>query len=359
MARMLRTAMALGALMALPTSAGALTLGTTQRPTAFPSLRCDQPKWGVPHVYYQPVSLPSLPSSRAPSGGSITSWSTQQFGAGDPGGTIALAIVHPTEAGITVTAYDTQLLPATIGRDDLVFTPTRPVPIAGGDFIGIWGPDDHSGCMYSGGEQTEAVAFGPMPTLASGASTTVKQMSWNRADVAAEMGGPLPEDPKPPAPDPTPTPTTPTAPGAPIAGAAPPAVPPIPTFRPDGRPLVSVGKGGDVTVDTGQNVGCSTPGPCIVISTAVTYYGTGGVEAARVAAKAKPKRKKVTVGTRRFTVPAGGNADVTLKLNATGRKAFKKAGKLKLSITTTIKQAGAKDVVKARSITIKAPKKKK
>ena len=150
--RALLTATAIAAIV--PAGASALTLGTTEAPTAFPSLRCDQPIWGKSHVYYQSVTLPGLPSSAAPTSGVITSWRTNQFGSGDPGGTIALVVVSPTEDGLKIGASDVQLLPATISREDLVFTPAKPVPIAAGQFVAIWGPDEHSGCEYSGGRAT-------------------------------------------------------------------------------------------------------------------------------------------------------------------------------------------------------------
>jgi hypothetical protein len=355
-----RLAVAALAAAVLPAGAGAVTLGSTVAPTAFPSLRCDQPIWGTGHVYYQAVTLPGMASSAAPTSGAITSWRSNQYGSGDPGGTLALVVVHPTETGVRVVAADQQLLPATIGRGDLVFTPARPVPIAAGDLVGIWGPDEHSGCQYSGGERTEAVARAAIgPTLSAGASYPVIQQSFGRVDLAAELGAALP--------DPTPDPGSPTGTGAPSGGgggdptpATPtpgtPTTPFLPIFGPDGKPLVST-KGSTVTVDTGQNAGCSEAGPCIVITTAVVYYGTGGSVAARAAAKPKPKPKKpVVVGTRRFTIPAGGNADVTFPLNATGRRTLAKQGKLRLAITTTIRQGTAAPVTAKRTITVKRPR---
>jgi hypothetical protein len=360
--RALLTATAVAAVV--PAGASAVTLGTTEAPTAFSALRCDQPIWGKSHVYYQSVTLPGLASSAAPSSGVITSWRTNQFGSGDPGGTIALVVVSPTEDGLQLGASDVQLLPATISREDLVFTPAKPVPIAAGQFVAIWGPDEHSGCEYSGGESNEAVTRAAIAsqTLTTGASYPVIQQSFGRVDLAAELGA------APPAPDPgNPgggggpsggggAPAAPGTPAAPGGGGTPAPVPLPPAFGPDGKPLVS-GTGSTVKVDTGQNVGCSEVGPCVVITTAVAYFPGGSVTAA--SAKKKPKSKapeSVVVGTHRFTVPAKGNANVTFNLNKSGRSALKKQGKLKLSVTTTIRQGTATPVVAKRTITIKPPR---
>ena len=147
-------------------------------------------------------------------------------------------------------------------------------------------------------------------------------------------------------------PAAPGIPAAPGGGGTPATVPPPPAFGPDGKPLVS-GTGSTVKVDTGQNVGCSEVGPCVVITTAVAYFPGGSVTAASAKKKAP---KSVVVGTRRFTVPAKGNADVTFNLNKSGRSALKQQGKLKLSVTTTVRQGTATPVVAKRTITIKPPR---
>ncbi len=346
-----------------PAGASAVTLGTTEAPTAFPSLRCDQPIWGKSHVYYQSVTLPGLASSMAPTSGVITSWRTNQFGSGDPGGTIALVVVSRTEDGLKIGASDVQLLPATISREDLVFTPARPVPIAAGQFVAIWGPDEHSGCEYSGGESNEAVTRAAIAsqTLTTGASYPVIQQSFGRVDLAAELGAgpPVPEPGNPGGGNPSGggTPATPGTPTTPGGAGTPAPIPLPPAFGPDGKPLVS-GTGSTVTVDTGQKVGCTEIGPCVVITTAVAYFPGGSVTAAS-AKKKKPKSKapkSVVVGTRSFTVPAKGNANVTFNLNKSGRAALKRLGKLKLSVTTTIRQGTAAPVVAKRTITIKQPR---
>ena len=89
---------------------------------------------------------------------------------------------------------------------------------------------------------------------------------------------------------------------------------------------------------------------------------------ASVAAKAKPKQKRtgnqkpertlVGVGSRRFTIPAGETADVTFKLNRKGRAALTKAGKLRVEVTTTVRQGTSAPVTSKRTITIKPPKPK-
>jgi hypothetical protein len=351
-----------------PAGASALTLGTTEAPTAFSALRCDQPIWGKSHVYYQSVTLPGMASSMAPTSGVITSWRTNQFGSGDPGATIALVVVSRTEGGLQIGASDVQLLPATISREDLVFTPAKPVPIAAGQFVAIWGPDEHSGCEYSGGESNEAVTRAAIAgqTLTTGASYPVIQQSFGRVDLAAELGAgpPVPDPGNPGDGDPSDggggAPATPGTPAAPGGGGAPVPVPFPPTFGPDGKPLIS-GTGSTVKVDTGQSVGCSEVGPCVVITTAVAYFPGGSVTAAS-AKKKKPKPKapkRVVVGTRSFTVPAKGSADVTFNLNKSGRGALKKLGKLKLSVTTTVRQGTAAPVVAERTITIKQPARSK
>jgi hypothetical protein len=347
--RLTRPSIALAAAFAclLPAGATAITLGSTQAPTAFSALRCDQPRFGTGYAYYQAVTLPGLPSSMAPSSGAISSWRTDQFGAGDPGGTIALVILHPTLTGVSVSAIDMQRLPAVIPRGDITFTPSTPVPIGAGDFIGIWGPDDSAGCFFSGGERTEAFAYAAVgPPLTVGGPYGVRQQGFNRVDVAAELGA-APAGPTPPAP-----PTSPHPPSVPTG-------PSTPTFGPDGRPLVG-GSGRVVTVDTGQRVGCSEAGPCTVITAAVTYFPTGGqviaAAAARRHGRARARRAKpVLVGRRRFTIPAGGRAKVVFPLNRAGKSGLRRFGRLRLVVTTTVTQGTARPAVARRRFTIRAP----
>lgn len=351
---LLRAALAVAAIAALvPSTASAITLGSTVRPTALTSARCDQPKFGIGHVYWQAVNLPGLPSSAAPTSGSISSWQTDQFGGGEPGGIVALAVVRPSDAGVTVIAKDVRTLPPVIPKEDVVFVPETPVPIAQGDFIGIWGPDDKSGCIFFGGENNEfwgRAAIGPI--LNVGGPFPITQQFAARVNIQAELGpgGPTP----PPTVEPPPLPPT-----------LPPVTPPPgPTFGPDGKPLVD-GSGKEVTIDTGQNVGCTEAGPCKVVTTAATWFGTGGPASASAGKKKSGKRKpsakrtRVVVGTRTFVVPAGKTADVTFKLNRKGTSALKAAGKLRIEIVTTVKQGAATPVTSKRTMTVKQPKEPK
>lgn len=356
--------LAAAAAFAAPSAANAITLGTTEpvTPTHFPALRCDQPIWGTSHLYYQSVTLPGLTSAQAPTSGMISSWRTEQFGAADPGGTIALVVVRPTKDGVRIMAKDVQTIPATVPKGDIVFTPATPVPIAAGDYIGLWGPDEHSGCEFSGGKSTESVtraAVGPNFTI--GAIFPTITQAFGRVDVAAEMGaGPLP-----PGYEPVDGSGGGDTGGGPATGPGPgpgPTTPIPPKFGLDGKPLVG-GSGKNVTVDTGQNVGCTEAGPCTVITTAAVWFGTGGspanaakAKAKKKAGKKKPTRKLVVVGTRRFTIPAGKTADVTFTLNRKGRTALVKAGKLRVEITTTVRQGTAAPITAKRTITIKPPK---
>ncbi|HEU4702260.1 MAG TPA: hypothetical protein VFS37_07220 [Conexibacter sp.] len=318
-----------------PASASAITLGSTDRPTALAAMPCDQPSFrDLGYLFYQPVTLFGLPSSQAPTGGTIASWRSDQFGSGDPGATLALVIVRPTRDGVQVVGADVQTLPPTIPREDVVFTPSRPLMIAAGDFIGIWGPDDRAGCAFSGGRSSEAFAYAEVgPTLTVGSAFPVRQQSFNRVNVAAELspgvGGPTP-----------PTPTPPSTPPGP------------PTIGPDGRPTVSR----DGQVSAGQNVGCSTAGPCRVVTTAVVYYTTGQVIAAAAARGRRARRRTLVVGRRTFAIPAGGSAAVTFPLNRAGRRALARLGRLRLTVTTTVAQAGARAVVARRTFTIRAPR---
>lgn len=346
--RPLRRSIALAAGLAclVPAGASALQLGTTERPGTggggFSAMPCDQPSFrDLGYLFYQPVTLFGLPSSQAPVSGTITSWRSDQFGSGEPGATLALVIVRPTRDGVQVVGADVQTLPAVIPREDVVFTPSRPLGIAAGDFIGIWGPDDRAGCAFSGGRSTEAFAYAEVgPTLTVGSAFPIRQQSFNRVDVAAELS-PGANAPAPPAPSAPPIPPAPPSPS---------------TIGPDGRP--SVDRSGQV--GTGQSVGCSEAGPCRVVTTAVTYFTTGGVYAASARARSgrrgRARRPKpVVVGRRSFTIPAGDSATVTFPLNRAGKSALRRFGRLRLTVTTTVQQGTAAPVVARRVFTIKAP----
>ena len=134
--RHLRPALALAAALAClaPAGASALQLGTLERPTAFTALECNQPTFGVGSIAYQSITLPGLPSSRAPYSGAITSWSTDQFGSGTVGGQVGLVILTPSLTGVTVRSVHMETLPGPrMVRGGIAFTPSPAVPIAAGD----------------------------------------------------------------------------------------------------------------------------------------------------------------------------------------------------------------------------------
>jgi hypothetical protein len=109
-------------------------------------------------------------------------------------------------------------------------------------------------------------------------------------------------------------------------------------------------------VGTGQSVGCSEAGPCTIVATAVTYYGTGGVYAARARSRGRARRARaVVVGRRTFTLAAGARAAVTFPLNRAGRSGLRRFGRLRLVVTTTVTQGSTTPVVARRVFTIRVP----
>ena len=87
--------------------------------------------------------------------------------------------------------------------------------------------------------------------------------------------------------------------------------------------------------------------------------GSVGVTAtmpAASAASAKKQPKLVTVGKGSAKLANGQSRKLTFKLTAKGKKALKKAKKLKLSVTVVVTGAGGKKVRVTRTIVVKAPK---
>jgi hypothetical protein len=73
---------------------------------------------------------------------------------------------------------------------------------------------------------------------------------------------------------------------------------------------------------------------------------------------ASAKRHRTVVGRGTGTVKAGKRLKLKFRLTKAGRKALKKAGKLKLAVTVTVTGAGGKPVSTSRSIVVKAKKSK-
>ena len=65
-----------------------------------------------------------------------------------------------------------------------------------------------------------------------------------------------------------------------------------------------------------------------------TFYDN----AVKLVASAKGSKKQVSIGSAKSTVAAGATSKVAVKLNAKGRKLLKKAGKLKVISTVTVKR---------------------
>ncbi len=64
-------------------------------------------------------------------------------------------------------------------------------------------------------------------------------------------------------------------------------------------------------------------------------------------------RKTVVVGSARATLGDGASKTLTLKLNAKGRAALKRAGKLKLQVVVSAKSAAGKTVTTTKTVTVK------
>jgi len=100
-----------------------------------------------------------------------------------------------------------------------------------------------------------------------------------------------------------------------------------------------------------QNVDCTGPGPDCAASTAAS----GSVPANLASASAK--RKTIKLGGSSFKVKSGKKGQVTVKLTKKGLRALKRAKRLKVTVTITVKR-GTSTVTKKVKVTLKAPKRR-
>lgn len=102
---------------------------------------------------------------------------------------------------------------------------------------------------------------------------------------------------------------------------------------------------------------------CKVLATLTTTEKLRGSKLVAISAKkhrrAKTRTKKVTVGARTVTIPAGKTVTVTVNLNATGRKLLARYHKLPVHLTAVLVTGRQRTTVIAQNLTVKPKKKKK
>ena len=95
------------------------------------------------------------------------------------------------------------------------------------------------------------------------------------------------------------------------------------------------------------------------MTTQVNCPGAGTLTGTLTALGKTRATKKPVLGTSSMSVSKAGKVTLKVKLNAAGRKALKKKGKIKAKLTIRFKPTGAgKASSKSKTVTLRAPKKK-
>jgi hypothetical protein len=106
--------------------------------------------------------------------------------------------------------------------------------------------------------------------------------------------------------------------------------------------------GAAVLVDPGLRVSCPSRGArCSVVETAT----------AQVAAASRSRRS--TIGRSRFTIPSAGSRELTFKLSGAGAQLLRRLGRLRVRLTIVSRVGRNPTVTTTRTITIRAPKRRR
>jgi hypothetical protein len=166
-----------GALAVMPSAAGAsLVLGSTAEPSGAATGGCG----GGDDVVFESASDPSTQWEVPAPGGFITAWQVDATGASSEGAETLVVFransFLPYIDGYTVIATDTETLPFTLPAGDLVtFTVAGPIPVQGGDLLGLAGPGTGAPCTFGGGQTPlDDYGYGLTSSVPPSAGETLK-----------------------------------------------------------------------------------------------------------------------------------------------------------------------------------------
>jgi len=133
--------------------------------------------------------------------------------------------------------------------------------------------------------------------------------------------------------------------------------PPTPLARATASQLgVASGAGAQVTLSLACHGAKGTS--CRIKATLTTVEKTRGGKLIGVSAKLRTRSKTLTIATVTVVIPAGGQARITLRLNATGRKLLARFGRLPVHLTAVLEGEGTRHAIVTQNLTIK-PKPRK
>ena len=159
--RLASLGLVIGGLLAMASTASALTLGTTTPPTGGMALLCPggtiywQSATDVNYAYVVPFT------------GTITSWST--YAAMDaPGSTVTMVVLRPTGSTYTVVATDTETIPVALPVSSVAnFGLSPPIAVGAGDVLGLSSEQTVYGCGLTPGSSADVTSGALAPTTPS------------------------------------------------------------------------------------------------------------------------------------------------------------------------------------------------
>jgi hypothetical protein len=133
--------------LALPATAAAdITLGTTAQPAGSSSAGC-----GAGGLAGQETSDPSTSDTVPAPGGQITQWQTNTTADPAAGSALTLVVLRPNDGAYTVVAIDPEATPSPLPADGIAtFTPPTPLPVQGGDVLGLYSFAGTPTCAWIG-----------------------------------------------------------------------------------------------------------------------------------------------------------------------------------------------------------------
>jgi uncharacterized protein (DUF2126 family) len=118
-------------------------------------------------------------------------------------------------------------------------------------------------------------------------------------------------------------------------------------FVPSAQAVVSNGKTIPLVIDCSATAGAPGTTPATACTGDITLTATAKVK--------KKKRKTFTLASSTFSVPVGQTSNVSVPVSGIGRKALKKARKIKAMLTVTTTST----VVAPQTLTVKPKRKRK
>jgi Domain of unknown function DUF11/PASTA domain len=130
-------------------SAAAVTLGTTTFPSGATASAC------TAGAFYVESATDSAYEYAVPSGGGqINSWSTDTTGA-TPGTPLTFVVLRPSGGSFVVVGFDNETLPNPLPAI-ATFNIASPIPVSGGDLLGLYSSATPANCFFGGGPITPA-----------------------------------------------------------------------------------------------------------------------------------------------------------------------------------------------------------